>query len=400
MPVTVPALRAGGVLVPQSMPADRVRTTLRGASYVFDTTDDFYAADLAPAIGTNVLSAPLAVHPRFAGMHYHARLPTVRYAVARNVDLPGCMWWSVASAGRGAYDWGAMDAFVAQAAAGGRDVIVDLAGTPAWASARPAEPGHYGPGSDAEPADARDLADFAAAACARYRALGTPIAAFEVWNEPKYAGGGGVAAGNYFTGTPQALAAMARAAYRAVKAVDPGVLVLSPAPTGLEYPWLAGDGSGTDNLDRFLAADDGSGGAGRDWVDAIAFHAYSHDGTNNVFAIPQMVANVRACMALHGLADRAIWITETSAITPPLDSFVARHQQDYIARTLLLALGCGVERVVWYAWDDALGFADQPDVARRWDALVEALSGATVTLVNALANGQVAAIVGGARHLA
>ena len=399
MPVTVPAVRVGDVVMPQSWPAGSVGVAVAGNSYVFDTVDDFFSTGIAPHLGTNVLAAPLVVGAKFAGMHYHEQAPTINYSVTRNVDVPGCMWLNVEAGGRGIYDWTALDAFVALAASGARDVIIDLVGTPTWASARPAEPGHYGAGSDAEPADVSDIAAFAAAVCARYLALGTPVKAIELWNEPKYADGGGVAQGNYFTGTPQALAAMARAVYAAVKAADPDVLVLSPAPTGLELPWVAGDGSGTDNLDRFLAASDGSGGSGRDWVDAIAFHAYSHNGDNNLFAIPQMVANVRASMALRGLTGRAIWITETSAITPALDTYVVQHQQDYIARTLLLALGCGVERVVWYAWDDPLGFAAQPEVAARWNELVAQFAGATLTLVNALDSRQVAAIVNGVRVL-
>ncbi len=399
MPVVVPAVRTGNVVTPRSVPAGVVGVSVAASSYVFDTTDDFFAPDLPARLGSNVLAAPLSVHPRFAGMHYHVQRPTVAYSVARNVDLPGCMWSAIASAGRGMYDWTALDAFVAAAAAGGRDVIFDFVGTPTWASARPAEEGHYAPGSDAEPASLADLGAFATALCARYVARGTPIAAFEVWNEPKYAEGGGLAHGNYFTGTPQALAAMARAIFQAVKAVDASALVLSPAPTGLEFAWVPGDASGTDNLDRFLAAPDGAGGSGRDWVDAIAFHAYSHNGYNDLFAIPQMVANVRACMALHGLAGRPIWITETSAITPPLASYVPQHQQEFVARTLLLALGCGVERVVWYAWDDPLGFSTQPAVAARWNALVTQLAGATLDMVNSLATRQVAAIVGGVRVL-
>ncbi len=399
MPVTVPVVRTGNIITPLSVPANSLGVRAATNSYVFDTVDDLYALDIAPHLGTNVLAAPIVVAPRFAGMHYHAQRPTVTYSVARNVDLAGCMWWSIAAAGRGLYDWTALDAFVGAAAASGRDVVFNFLGTPTWASARPSEPGHYAPGSDAEPAGVADIAAFASAVCARYLARGTPIAAFEIWNEPKYAGGGGVSTGNYFTGTPAALAAMARVVYQAVKARDPNALVLSPAPTGLEFPWVAGDASGTDNLERFLSAPDDLGGSGRDWVDAIAFHAYSHDGTNNVFAIPQMVANVRRCMALHGLAGRPVWITETSAITPALDTFVVQHQQDYIARTLLLALGCGVERVIWYAWDDPLGFAAQPAVAARWNELVTQLAGATLSLVNALATRQVAAVVGGVRLL-
>lgn len=399
MPVIVPVVRTGRVVTPQFVPPDAVGVTVASNSYVFDTTDDFFSPDIAPHLGTSVLADVRRVDRRFAGMHYHRALPTVNYAVVRNVDVPGCIWSSVQPTARGTFSWGALDAFVAGAAAGGRDIVFNCLGTPTWASARPAEPGHYGAGGNAEPASMDDLAVFVATVCSRYRARGTPITAVEIWNEPKYSGGGGVAQGNYFTGTPQALARMAKAIFQAVKAIDGGALILSPATTGLEYAWVPGDASGTDYLDRFMAASDSAGGSGRDWIDAIAFHAYSHDGYNNVHAIPQMVANVRACMALHGLSDRQIWITETSAITPALDTYVSQHQQEFIARTLLLALGSGVARVIWYAWDDPLGFAQQPGVARYWDEFTSMLAGSSVSVVNSLRNRRVAAVVDGKHWL-
>ena len=399
MPISVPVVRAGNIVTPQFVPPNVIGVTVASNSYVFDTSEDFYLPDITARTGINVLATPLAVSRKFAGMHYHASLPTVDYAIARNVDVPGCIWSAIAPSARGVYDWSALDAFVAHAAAGGRDIVFNCFGTPTWASARPTERGHYGSGGDAEPAAIQDMADFAAAVCSRYRSRGNPITAFEVWNEPKYADGGSAAQGNYFTGTPQALAQMAKAVFQAVKVIDSTVLVLSPAPTGLEYPWVEGDRSGTDNLNRFMAASDGAGGNGRDWLDAVAFHSYSHDGYNNVYAIPQMVANVRAVMALHNLSERPIWITETSAITPALASFVPQHQQEYIARTLLLALGSGVSRVIWYAWDDPLGFASQPAVAAYWNELTGTLAGASLSLVNSLHNRRVAAVVDGKRYL-
>jgi hypothetical protein len=397
VPVSVPVLRTGHIVTPQFVPAGSVGVAVSANSYTFDTQDDFFATDIPARLGTSVLATPRVIDPKFSGLHYHSALPTVAFGTARNVDVPGCMWASVAPRARGVYAWEELDTFIATAAAAGRDIVFNFLGTPAWASARPAEPGHYGGGSDAEPADVEDLAAFATAVCTRYKSRGTPITAFEIWNEPKYAGGGTREQGNYFTGSPSALARMARAVYRAVKAADATALVLSPAPTGLEFSWVRGDGSGTDHLDRFFAAPDGAGGAGRDWVDVVAFHAYSHDGENNLFAIPQMVANVRTCMALHGLSDRRIWVTETSAITPPLATFVPQRQREFIARTLLLALGSGVDRVIWYAWDDPLGFAQQPEVAAYWSEFTASLAGATLSLVNALRDKRVAAILGGNR---
>jgi hypothetical protein len=398
MPVFVPAVRLGNALVPRSIPGDVIGLDVIGSNYVYSTIDDLFAPDIDVRLGSNVLSAAIPVHRRFAGMHYHTQVPPITHGLVRNIDSQGCHWSDIEPQA-GVFRWAFLDALVAAAAANGRDVVYCLLSTPTWASARPSEPGHYTNGGDAEPADMATIGKFAAAVCSRYRALGTPIAAFEVWNEPKYAGGGGVDHGNYFTGAPGALAQMARSIYVAVKSVDPAVLVLSPSPTGLEYPWVAGDGTGTDHLDEFLGAPDSAGGSGRDWVDVIAFHSYSHDGTNNVFAIPQMVDNVRRCIALHSLAGRELWITETSAITPPLASYVSRRQQEFIARTMLLALGAGVSRVIWYAWDDPLGFDQQPTVAAWWNGFIGSLSGSTLSLVNSLASRQVAAIVGGIRQI-
>ena len=396
MPQVIPAIREGNVLRPRDPLPARLMTRLGSAGYVCHTEDDLFAPDLAPALGINVFSGTRQVAANFAGMHYHAQLPTVRYGVARNVDCGGCLWADVEPA-RGLYRWSSLDAFVAAAAAAGRDIVYCFLATPAWASARPTEPGQYGAGSDAEPADLAALGSFAAAVSARFLQRGTPIHAFEVWNEPKYDNGGGVAEGNYFTGTPSALAAMARTIWNAVKAADPAAIVLSPSPTGLEFPWFAGDRSGTDNLYRFLIASDGAGGSGAQWFDAVAFHAYSHTGTNNLYAVPQMLTNVRACLAVARIGEREAWITETSAIAPTLASFVSQHQQEYVARTLLLALGAGASRVVWYAWDDPLGFSDRPEVAAFWNTIVGLLAGRSITLVNSLADRRVAAVVDGAR---
>jgi hypothetical protein len=66
---------------------------------------------------------------------------------------------------------------------------------------------------------------------------------------------------------------------------------------------------------------------------------------------------------------------------------------------MLLALGAGVSRVIWYAWDDPLGFDQQPTVAAWWNGFIGSLSGSTLSLVNSLASRQVAAIVGGIRQI-
>ena len=58
-----------------------------------------------------------------------------------------------------------------------------------------------------------------------------------------------------------------------------------------------------------------------------------------------------------------------------------------------------MSRVVWYAWDDPLGFATQPAVTAYWNELTGALAGASLSLVNSLRNRRVAAVVDGKRYL-
>ena len=126
MPISVPVVRTGNIVTPQSVPAGVVGVNVASGNYVFDTTDDFFDPGIAPRLGSNVLSTPLVVNPRFAGMHYHVQRPTVAYSVARNVDVPGCMWFAIASAGRGLYDWSTLDAFVAYKFAGRYRVSVNV----------------------------------------------------------------------------------------------------------------------------------------------------------------------------------------------------------------------------------------------------------------------------------
>src|ERR1700743_3739770 len=130
MPIDVPAVRAGNIVTPQSRPAGVVGVTVSANTYSFDTVDDFYAADIPARLGANVLSAPRQIDRMFSGMHYHSHPPTISYATVRNVDSNGCMWSSIAAAGRGVYDWSALDTFVATASSAGRDVVFNFLGTP------------------------------------------------------------------------------------------------------------------------------------------------------------------------------------------------------------------------------------------------------------------------------
>ena len=120
------------------------------------------------------------------------------------------------------YDWGALDQIVDAANARGVNVMFSVVKAPAWA--RPPGDTDEGP-----PADPNTYGTFMRELAARYKGR---VKAYEIWNEQNlyYEWGGRghkLNAGNYVT--------LLKAAYNAVKSVDPGAVVISGAltPTGV-----------------------------------------------------------------------------------------------------------------------------------------------------------------------
>ena len=123
-----------------------------------------------------------------------------------------------------------MDRIVSDAAADHIGVILLLDSSPCWASsAPPSVLDSCAPGFTAAngypPANPGDFATFASFLAQRY---GTRVTAIEVWNEPDQANE------HFFAGPEKAkrYAALLRVAYPAIKAVDPGVLVLAGSLVG------------------------------------------------------------------------------------------------------------------------------------------------------------------------
>jgi polysaccharide biosynthesis protein PslG len=122
------------------------------------------------------------------------------------------------------------DRLVGDAAADGIRVIMTVDTTPCWASSAPPSV-LQGCGQDDNNANAwpptnpADYAAFVSYLAARY---GNALAAIEVWNEPDQANQA------YFAGPnkPEHYAAVLRAAYPAIKAVDPKIAVLAGSLVG------------------------------------------------------------------------------------------------------------------------------------------------------------------------
>jgi hypothetical protein len=123
------------------------------------------------------------------------------------------------------------DRVVNDAAANGMRVILLVDGTPCWASSAPASlrrrclPSRPSKASSWPPSKPADFAAFVGFLAQRY---GSKLAALEVWNEPDQANEA------YFAGPhkPARYAALLRAAYPAIKRVNPQVSVLGGSLVG------------------------------------------------------------------------------------------------------------------------------------------------------------------------
>ncbi|MBC7234565.1 MAG: cellulase family glycosylhydrolase [Chloroflexi bacterium] len=130
--------------------------------------------------------------------------------------------WFRYNPGPGQYEWGPLDRIVDSANANGVNVLFSVVKAPKWA--RPPGDTDEGP-----PADPNTYGEFLKAMAARYKGR---VKAYEIWNEQNlyYEWGGRghkLSAARYVE--------LLKVAYRAIKSVDPGAVVVSGAltPTGV-----------------------------------------------------------------------------------------------------------------------------------------------------------------------
>jgi polysaccharide biosynthesis protein PslG len=124
-----------------------------------------------------------------------------------------------------------LDRLLADASSSGITVIALIDGTPCWATSAPAQlrAGCQPDGRSAAhgwpPSNPADFAALVGALAARY---GDELTAVEIWNEPDQVNQ------EYFAGPekPQRYAALVRAAYVAIKQVDPNIKVLAGSLVG------------------------------------------------------------------------------------------------------------------------------------------------------------------------
>ncbi|MET0508823.1 MAG: hypothetical protein ABWZ78_11705 [Burkholderiaceae bacterium] len=270
-------------------------------------------------------SSTFEIPPDYLGMHADNGVnpkspsPTYAYDAVRSVDVDDAeempaTHWSRIEREPGRYHWREVDRWVDGQK--GKTIVWTLFGCPSFYQRYPREPWAYPylPGGGSPPRNPDVAGSFVKALIERY---GSKIGFIEVWNEPNFGNKGndplrhrwtpdlGMPA--FFTGTAADLAQLARALKRVV---PPTAKVIGCAWEGQSDP-----SSRFNSALRFSSAPDGSGGTGKDNLDALSVHSYTYDGNAN--KIVDELLGYEACFAKAGYPQTMPrYVTEVGAEKP------------------------------------------------------------------------------------
>jgi hypothetical protein len=252
----------------------------------------------------------------------------------------------------GSVDWkpaNVPDPFIERELADGRQVVGLLIGTPAWASADGNADARAVPKMDAWEAFVRRMTQ-------QYRGR---IRHWIIWNEPDVWEQDHP--GSTWLGSEADYARLLKTAYRAIKEVDPGAQVAMAGQTYF-WDWTHGRRLYLDRLLDAIAADP-EAAAGGFFFDVVPYHLYF-----NPAQAPQVIGEVEAALARHGITGKEVWINETNA--PPSDDSQERpwstpryrisldEQAAFVIQQFSQAFAAGASRVEIYKMRNS---ADHPE---------------------------------------
>ena len=319
-------------------------TTTTAAPTTTTTAAPTTTTSTAPPTTTTTIPPPTPSSPAF-GVQFHGTWSSYtdaqRVAVLDKLAAAGVRsvridlgWASFEERGAGVLSpWYVTlsDSVVNAAQARGMEVLATVHTTPAWANG--------GQATNVPPSDPAEFARFMRWAAEHFRGR---VRAWEIWNEPNQEA--------FWAGRDAArYTGLLKAAYPAVKAGDPGALVVIGGPAYNDTGWLQG---------AYGAGAKGS-------FDVMATHPYMapadlppetpDDGS--IWTLSH-VAAVRALMVANGDGNKEIWFTEfgwsshaNAADTPNWNRGVTLDEQaDYLTRaiTYTRANYPYVTKMFWY----------------------------------------------------
>jgi hypothetical protein len=253
---------------------------------------------------------------------------TDRYTALRKTGEAGFEWvrqqihWRDIEDGSGQFFWDELDQIVADVNAHGKLLMLNVTRSPSWYTAN---------GSDGLPEDPATLARFLRALAERYTGR---LHAILIWNEQNLAYENG---GQISPDDPGHFVEIMAAGYRAIKEVDPSIIVVTgaPASTATNDPNIA-----MDTISYLRAMYAYKDGMIRDYFDVQAFHPGGSANPPETLwpgnpsrvegCVPapdncwntdpsfyfRHLENQRAVMEEFGLGNHQVWITEYGWATP------------------------------------------------------------------------------------
>lgn len=178
----------------------------------------------SPQAETLQESNPASIPLQYFGLHIHradagTAWPNVPFGSWRLWDA--YVGWAQLEPERDKWNFSKLDHYVGMAKLTNVELLLPLAVTPNWAWARPLEASAYRPGNSAEPANIEDWRNYVTTLGRRYKGK---IRQYEIWNEPSDR--------SHFTGDIDKLVQLTCEANRILKAIDPSIIVVSPASAG------------------------------------------------------------------------------------------------------------------------------------------------------------------------
>jgi hypothetical protein len=303
-----------------------LETALTETIALSPTTTSTDTLALAPTPTATAPALPAAPRTGPGGLPYPLHLGELNYGVVGHfywTDRPralglardaGFQWvrqqihWRDIEDDTGAFFWGDLDNIVADVNSQGMLLMLSVVRSPVP---------YTSDGSDGMPDDPATLARFLEALVQRYQGR---VHAIQIWNEQNLAheNGGSVTlddAGHYVE--------LLAAAYPAIKAVDPTIIVVSGAmaPTGINDPANA-----VPDIDYLRAMYRYNNGMIRDYFDVQAVHPFgsanppetlwpdnpstANGWNDNPTFYFRHIENLRQVMEEEGLGQHQVWITE------------------------------------------------------------------------------------------
>ena len=272
--------------------------------------------------------------------------------------------WGQINTASGVYKWTNMDTWIADAQAQGADVLYTFGDTPQWAGKIPAGSpcGPTGAYSCSAPKDLNsdgtgtdaDFSNFVTALVTRYKGQ---IAFYELWNEPDCT--------CFWSGTQAQMVRMGKDAAAIIRSIDTKAKILSPSAHGNTMAtWF----------DGYIAA----GGAPN--FDIVNAHLRGKGTYSN--AVPEsflaMYADLTTETQKRKLTSLPVWDDEHGIRKGEMSD--PDELAGYVARSIVLRAGVGLQRQYVYTWDQTAPDGLQGNESgTAWDVVAGWLIGHSIS---------------------